>query len=76
MWVGEGRRGDMKEGWRRGGGFGVDAAPPTAFVKIIKHFFPVQNSFYVFVFSGKVAAVTTPSSRIFHAPSPVSFFSF
>lgn len=57
MWVGEGRRGGYEGRLEEGEGFGVDAALPTAFVKIIKHFFPVQNSFYVFVFSGKVAAV-------------------
>lgn len=76
VWVGEGRRGGYEGRLEEGEGFGVDAALPTAFVKIIKHFFPVQNSFYVFVFWESCSRVTTPRSArwFFTSPSPVWFF--
>lgn len=75
VWVGEGRRGGYEGRLEEGEGFGVDAALPTAFVKIIKHFFQFRIPF-MFLFSGKVAAVWRLRGRRddFSRPPPVWFF--
>lgn len=62
---------DMKEGWRRRGGSGVDAALLTLFVKIIKHFF--SSSEFLFVFSGDAEVHDAELHQICDFSFPSSF---